>query len=149
MVRTTKVKIEVEDNALKIKELITEAVSAFLYEAGGELLARIIRNSRTDTGLTKGSYEYRVVEKPEESMAEVHVGSALENAIWEEYGTGEYALNGDGRKGKWRYKDPKGNWHTTSGKKPNKPVARAYRALRKPLEERLGEIIKEKIGGGR
>ena len=25
----------------------------------------------------------------------------MENAIWEEFGTGEYALNGDGRKGKW------------------------------------------------
>ena len=37
----------------------------------------------------------------DESKLEATIGNPMENAIWEEFGTGEYALNGDGRKGKW------------------------------------------------
>lgn len=35
-----------------------------------------------------------------------------------EYGTGEYAEKGDGRKGGWFYVDRKGQWHFTLGMHP-------------------------------
>ena len=54
------------------------------------------------------------------------IGNPLENAIWEEYGTGEYALKGNGRKKPWVYKDERGNWHTTHGKKPLRPLQKAF-----------------------
>ena len=64
------------------------------------------RNSRVDTGETKGSYGHSVVKK--NGSAELQVGSNLENAIWEEFGTGEYAIKGNGRKHRGRIKTDRG-----------------------------------------
>ena len=94
--------VEFTDNTAKIKAALSEGVIGFLHEVGGEIQAQTQRNSRVDTGQTKGSYKYMVDEGKDEST--VAVGSDLENAIWEEFGTGEYALHGGGRKGGWVYK---------------------------------------------
>ena len=79
--------VEFTDNTAKIKAALSEGVIGFLHEAGGEIQAQTQRNSRVDTGQTKGSYKYMVDEGKDEST--VAVGSDLENAIWEEFGTGE------------------------------------------------------------
>ena len=52
--------VEFEDNSLKIKEALFDAGEAFIHEACGELQAETRRNSRVDTGQTKGSYEYKI-----------------------------------------------------------------------------------------
>lgn len=136
--------IEFTDNSAIAKAAISEGVRAFLYEAGGELQAQTMRNSRVDTGQTRGSYQYKVEEGSGESTA--HVGSNLQNAIWEEFGTGEYALRGDGRKGGWKYVDAKGKGHFTRGKKSNRPLYNAFNALREKLKRRLEEILTSKMG---
>ena len=100
--------LEFEDNRLKVKEALFDAGEAFLHEACGELQARTQRNSRVDTSQTKGSYEYNISGSFMAGEQYGQVGSNLENAIWEEFGTGEYALHGDGRKGGWVYQAPKG-----------------------------------------
>ena len=132
--------IEFTDNTAKIVGSMKENVSAFLYEVGGELTSQIQRNSRVDTGETKGSYTYRTNETADAS--EVIVGSPNENAIWEEYGTGEYALNGNGRKGGWTYKSKKDNkfYHTT-GKKPNKPMKNAFDSMKPKIKKQLSEVL--------
>lgn len=136
--------VEYTNNSMKVKNALSTGVSAFLYEAGGELQAQTMRNSRVDTGQTKGSYQYKVQE--ESNAGTVYVGSNLENAIWEEFGTGEYALNGDGRKGGWVYKDAKGNWHRTKGKTPKRPMYNAFNSLREKLKRRLEQILNERLG---
>lgn len=136
--------IEYTDNSAIVKAALSEGVRAFLYEAGGELQAQTMRNSRVDTGQTKGSYQYKVQEGTGESTA--HVGSNLQNAIWEEFGTGEYALHGDGRKGGWKYVDAKGKGHFTRGKTANRPLYNAFSALREKLKRRLQEILASKLG---
>ena len=132
--------IEFTDNTAKIIGNMKENVSAFLYEVGGELTSQIQRNSRVDTGETKGSYTYRTNETADAS--EVIVGSPNENAIWEEYGTGEYALNGNGRKGGWTYKSKKDNkfYHTT-GKKPNKLMQNAFDSMKTKIKKQLSEVL--------
>lgn len=124
-----------------MKEAISRGIIAGLYQAGGELQAQTIRSSRADTGQTKGSYQYRVQEGSREST--VYIGSNLENAIWEEFGTGEYALKGDGRKGGWYIPEselsPKAKskmrkvigkdgkvYYFTRGKRPNRPMFKAF-----------------------
>lgn len=136
--------IEYTDNSAMVKAALSEGVRAFLYEAGGELQAQTMRNSRVDTGQTKGSYQYKVQEGTGESTA--HVGSNLQNAIWEEFGTGEYALHGDGRKGGWKYVDAKGKGHFTRGKTANRPLYNAFNTLREKLKRRLQEILSSKLG---
>lgn len=137
--------IEFEDNRVRVKQALSDAGEAFLHEAAGELQARTRRNSRVDTGQTKGSYEYKIDSGSEEQTCQI--GSNLENAIWEEFGTGEYALHGDGRKGGWVYVDAKGRGHFTRGKTPNRPLHNAFTTLKGKLIRRFGEILKSKMGG--
>lgn len=155
--------LQFEDNRVQVKAAMDSAITAFLHEAGGEIQARTIRNSRTDTGQTKGSYEYKV----NECAGECQIGSNLENAIWEEFGTGEYALKGNGRKGAWYVpvdtytgsKKPTYNgkvvivygkngkkFYKTNGKKPNRPLDDAFKSLKTKLIRRFGQILTDKIG---
>lgn len=75
-------------------------------------------------------------------QAEAVIGNPLENAIWEEYGTGEYALKGNGRKNPWVYKDERG-WHTTHGKKPLRPLQKAFDKTKSKIIKRLGSILNQ------
>ncbi len=133
---------EFKDNSLQIKVEINEALVAFLVEAAGEIVSQTQRNSRVDTGQTKGSYEY-IISRDELKAV---IGSQMENAIWEEFGTGEYALIGNGRNDGWYYCDEKGNWHFTNGKKPNRPLYKASEKVKPNLQKALENKMKG-VGG--
>lgn len=159
--------IEFEDYSAKVKDAMDDAIIAFLYEAGGELESQSRRNSavgKVGGGQTKGSYSYKV----DEGKGEVRVGSPLENAIWEEFGTGEHALHGDGRKGGWYipigsggiseavveaygFKVVEGKhdkkFAFTRGKKPKRPMFKAFEAKKNKLIKRFAQILQNKIGG--
>lgn len=122
-------KFEFENNVKKVNAKIEQAAIAWLTEAAGELEAQTKRNTAVDTGQLKGSWRYKV----DTDKLEAVVGSPLENAIWEEFGTGEFALNGDGRKTPWVYKDAKGKWHYTTGKKPRRALHKAFSSLKPKL----------------
>lgn len=130
--------VEFTDNSAKVKDALNDAVIAYLYEAGGELEAQVKRNTRVGSGQLKNSWNYIV----DESKGETVIGSPLENAIWEEFGTGEYALHGDGRKGGWHYQDDKGNWHHTYGKTPHRAFHSAFNSLKNALIRRAEEVLK-------
>lgn len=131
-------KFKFEDNRIECKEAISDAMVAFLYEIGGEFASQTARNSRVKTGQTKGSWDYVV----DEDEFTVTIGSPLENAIWEEFGTGEYALNGNGRKGGWYYVDELGNGHFTHGKTPNRALWNAFQTLQPVIQSALEEKLK-------
>ena len=99
--------VEFYDFSIDVSAAATDIAFAFLEEAAGEVEAQARRNSHVDTGQLKGSWTHTV----DETKDEAQIGSPLENAIWEEFGTGEYAAKGDGRKGGWNYQDDEGNWH--------------------------------------
>lgn len=134
--------VEFQDNRIEVKEAISGAVTAFLHEACGELEAQTKRNSKVKTGQTKGSYGYVV----DEAELTGYVGSNYDNAVWEEFGTGEYALNGDGRKGGWRYVDAEGKGHFTYGKRPRRPLFKAFAELRARIIAKAEQIMKERLG---
>ena len=129
--------VEFHDNSAHVIAALDDAVIAYLYEAGGELEAQVKRNSRVGTGQLKNSWRYKV----DESKGVTTIGSPLENAIWEEFGTGEFALEGNGRKGGWIYKDDKGKWHHTYGKKPHRAFQRAFDSLKNALIRRAEQVI--------
>lgn len=131
--------IKFEDNRIECKGALNDALVAALHEIGGEFASQTARNSREDTGQTKRSWAYQV----DESALAVTVGSPLENAIWEEFGTGEYALNNDGRKGGWYYEDENGNGHFTHGKKPNRALHNAMETQKPKIQP----IIEDKLKG--
>lgn len=135
------VQVEFEDNSIEIKNALRDACIAYLNEAGGELEAQVKRNTRVDTGDTKGKWTYTV----DEDNLKAVVGNPLENAIWEEFGTGEYALGGDGRKGGWVYQDAKNDWHFTRGKRPNRALQSAFTTLKNPLKKRAEQVLKARL----
>jgi hypothetical protein len=126
------------NNSVQVKNMLRDKAVSYLYEAGGELEAQTKRNSRVGKGQLKNSWTYKV---DEEDLV-CTVGSPLENAIWEEFGTGEYALNGNGRKGGWYYQDQDTNkWHHTFGKTPHRAFHRAFSSLKTALIRRAREVI--------
>lgn len=115
--------VEFKDFSKIVLDKIHDTGETFLEEVGGEVEAQTKRNTKVDTGKTKNSWEHIV----DADKMEVQIGSRYKNALWEEFGTGIYALNGNGRKTKWVYKNPKdGKFYATVGKKPRRALYRAY-----------------------
>lgn len=129
--------VKFEDNSIQVKAAINDAAIAFLHEVSELMKTQVARNSRVKSGELKNSWSYVV----DESKGEAQIGSPLENAIWEEFGTGEYAVNGDGRKGGWLYEDEKGK-HFTYGKKPNRALQSAYNTLKPTIVSRAEKVLK-------
>jgi hypothetical protein len=135
-------KVEFIDHTEEVEGLIAELAYRALEESAGELESQVKRNTRVDTGQTKNSWKHRVTGSMMAGEYKAEIGSPMENAIWEEFGTGEYALNDDGRKGGWFYEDEKGNGHFTRGKKPSRAFHRAYTSLKNKLIRHMQEIFK-------
>ena len=134
--------VKFEDNSIKVKAALNDAAIAFLYESAQELKSQAQRNqTRVDTGQTKGAWTFTV----DEAAGVATIGNPLENAIYEEFGTGEHALNGDGRKGGWKYKDGEGNWHFTRGKKPLRAFWKAYTSSKTKIIKRAEQVIGGKM----
>ena len=131
-------KVEFKDFTIKVKGAIDDRINAALEECAGELESQVKRNSRVDTGKTKSSFQHRVVD----SEHTAYIGSNEENAIWEEFGTGEHALKGNGRKGGWFYVDEKGEGHYTTGKKPSRAFWKAYTSLKNAIVKRIQDSLK-------
>lgn len=131
--------VHFEDNSMRVREEMNQAAIAYLYESAESLASQTASNSRIGTGQLKNSWTYKV----DESKLEAVIGSPLQNAIWEEFGTGEYALKGDGRKGGWYYRDEKtGEFHHTYGKTPNRALQNAFNTLKNAIINRAREVLK-------
>lgn len=95
------------DNSFKVKAELNDTTIAWLHEWALETASQAQRNCRMGEEYStqlKGSYHPSV----NEQKGEAQIGSALEQAYWEEFGTGEHAdqsKNGGkpGRKGWWIY----------------------------------------------
>lgn len=144
------------DFSVQVTEAMNDALIAALYEAAGELHARTVRNSRQGQKYgdlsARALWEYLV----DEGDMKAQVGSPYEAGYWEEFGTGEHAQNGDGRKGWWVYIEGGSGYegktntysskeeaermaryikkkygldaHATDGIKPNKPLQMAFQS---------------------
>jgi hypothetical protein len=162
--------VEFMDFSVKVTEAVEAALIAGLHEAAGELEAMTIRNSRQ--GHSYGNIKAAELwdHKVDEGKMEASIGSPHEAGFWEEFGTGEHALNGDGRKGWWVYvegqdsgkggksystreeaeaaaeflrKVKKLDAYATNGIDPNRPLHRAFKSG-KPV---VKAIFDEKMKG--
>lgn len=133
-------KIEFKDNRIFVKNKIDDLVEAALLECAAEMVSQTARNTRVDTGKTKGSWTSHVSQEKNGYVATI--GSPEQNAIWEEFGTGEFALEGNGRKGGWAYVDEEGVRHFTRGKRPSRAFWNAYNSLKKTIQSHLERVLK-------
>ena len=130
--------VKFQDFTIEVKGAIDDKINAVLEECAAEVESQAKRNSRVRTGKTKNSFQHKVVD----SEHTAYIGSNYENAIWEEYGTGEYALKGNGRKGGWRYVDEKGDGHFTRGKTPSRAFHKAYTSLKNKIIKDIQDSLK-------
>ena len=130
--------VKFEDYTMKVINAMNDKINATLEECAGEMESAAKRNTRVDTSKTKIGWKHFVDEEKHEAT----IGNTEENSIWEEFGTGEYALKGNGRKGGWFYEDEEGNGHFTHGKKPSRAFWHAYTSLKKSIINRINESMK-------
>ena len=163
--------VEFHDFSIKVKEVLEDAAIAYLHEVAAELLDETIDN--TNQGVKYKGKEATSLWKyvVDEGEKKATIGSPDEAAYWEEFGTGEYALYGNGRKGWWVYVEgndsPRSNQkyytkkeaeqaaaflrsqgldaHATNGRKPNRPLHRAYTAKKSSIIRRAKEIFGERL----
>lgn len=134
------IKVTFEDNRVTVYGAINSAIEKFLIEASGEVVSRVARNSRVDTGQLKASWQSEI----RHDVA--YIGSPLENAIWEEFGTGIYADGGKGRQSGWIYEDRHGVTHFTRGKSKNpKGLKYSFNQVRDAIIQRAYDIFKVEL----
>lgn len=76
------------------------------------------------------------------------VGTNKEYAPYVEYGTGIFAVEGNGRDTPWSYQDDEGNWHTTIGQKPQPFLEPAARIKKKLVIKVFNDEINRQIQNG-
>ena len=113
-----------------------------LNTALGKACALVERSAKQKAPKDKGDLRRSITSKVEGTEGVVY--TPLEYAPYVEYGTGLFAESGGRQDVPWNYQDDEGNWHSTSGMKPQ-PYMRP--ALNENKEEIL-RIIKEGLIGG-
>lgn len=97
------------------------------------------RKAPKDTGELRRSITSKVEQDGNDVIGIVF--TPLEYAPYVEYGTGLFAEE-EGRKDvPWHYQDDEGNWHTTSGQKPQPYMRPALNENREQIKRILGEAI--------
>lgn len=76
------------------------------------------------------------------------VGTNKEYAPYVEFGTGIFAVEGNGRDTAWSYQDDKGEWHTTVGQKPQPFLETAIQTKRKLVIKVFNDEITRQIQNG-
>lgn len=105
-----------------------------------------VENCPVDTGELQQSIKSETPGPNDEPVGTV--GTNKEYAPYVEMGTGLFAANGDGRKDvPWRYKDAQGNWHTTSGQKPQPFLQPALQDNIDAVKRHIAEGIRKDVKG--
>lgn len=154
------VTVDLKNYLPEIQGKINSAALEWLEEASGEIESQVKRNTRTDYGQLKNSWTHQV----DRGAGEAVVGSPLENAIWEEYGTGEHAAEGNGRSTPWYVpvesvtgtKKPSYNgkvivvygkngkaYYKTNGKEPQKTLQNALDEVIPKAKKALSDSLKK------
>lgn len=161
--------VDFKDFSVNVKAAINNTTIAWLHETANEVTAKAQRNCNMedDTGKRlKGSYRNVVYD----GVGQAQVGTPLEEGYWEEWGTGEYAAHGDGRKGWWVYirgQASKGGGKSyktkqeaeeaaaflrvvkkldavvTNGRRPNYTLEKSFEATKNPAIAELERRLKE------
>lgn len=145
----------------EVTERLEKCAGRILEETASIIESQTIRN--TVVGATKDTKDHwgHSVNLSENKAV---VGNTQENAIWEEFGTGDYALEGKGRKSAWYVpvegyignKRPTYNgkvtivygkngvaYYKTNGKKPRRMLFSAYTAKKNTVIRNAQKIMKE------
>ena len=96
--------VEFQDFSFEVKAELNNTTRNWLRTWAAEIASKARDTTQMDgeqgVQLRKS---YRADVNEADGVAQI--GTPLESGYWEEYGTGEYAVHGDGRKGWWVWKE--------------------------------------------
>lgn len=124
-------------NLNEVFQTLDDISGANLEEALGQACALVEASAKSKAPKGTGELRRSITSKVDGTKGEVF--TPLHYAPYVEFGTGLFAEMGGRSDVPWRYKDDKGDWHTTSGMKPHpymRPALDDNRAM-------ILELIKE------
>lgn len=130
--------VEFVDNSRIVLRELAHATKTAMERIGQQAEGYAKDLCPEDTGLLRTLITHGY----DEEKKEVYIGTASEYAPYVELGTGIYYPGG--RRQPWVYQDVHGNWHRTSGNRPQ-PF------LRPAMEDHIGtykNIIKDELSKG-
>lgn len=161
------------DYRAEVKAELNDITIEWLYETASEVASHAKRNCQmAKEGDSVGyqlrdSYAYEV----DDGAGVAQIGTPLEAGYWEEFGTGEHAAHGGGRKGWWVYvKGYQGDGgktyqsmeearaaaaflrsqgldaYYTNGRKPSYTLEKAFKAVVSKAIEALKVKLKGRLG---
>lgn len=138
------IKFEGLENVLDGIEKIgdTSNLEGAIGKACALVEAEAKKKAPKDTGALRRSITSKVDTSGSDIVGIVY--TPLEYAPYVEYGTGLFAEERGRKDVPWCYQDDKGNWHTTSGQKPQPFMRPALNENR----EKIAQLIKEGISDG-
>lgn len=128
-----------------VLEAIENAVDPTKVEAAmGKACAVVEGRAKQLAPKGNGTLRNSIQSKVEKRDGEIVgvVFTPLEYAPYIEYGTGLFAEGGGRTDVPWHYQDDEGEWHTTSGMKPQPFMRPAANETRNQVIRILGESIK-------
>lgn len=136
--------IEIEGIGKVLKRLEklsnTENVEKAMGKACAVVEAAAKQNAPKDTGALRRSITSKVEVEGKEVIGTIF--TPLEYAPYVEYGTGLFTESGGRKDVPWNYQDDKGEWHSTSGQKPQPFMRPAIEDNRNKIIKILKESIK-------
>lgn len=116
-----------------------------IQRAVGKACALVERTAKQkapkDTGALRRSITSEVEREGNEMVGTVF--TPLEYAPYVEFGTGLFAESGGRKDVPWNYQDDKGEWHSTSGQKPQPFMRPALNENREQIKRILKEAIQK------
>ena len=126
------------DNSFIVKTALELCCNKWLKDAAEIITERVKENQPADTGETRNAWKAEVDYENKQAV----VGNSMKNAVWEEFGTGEFEAFGNGRKNGWVFrKDDR--FYFTNGKKPKRPFQRAYEQSREEIKNQAADNLSE------
>lgn len=125
--------IRFDDKSPEVLKALENAIDRGLKVCGEKAVGYAQDLCPVDTGNLRGSISY-IVDKDD-----VYIGTNVKYAKYVEFGTGVHVEGG--RKTPWTYRDDEGNWHRSTGQKPQpflKPSAENH-------AEEYRNILKDSI----
>ena len=135
----SKVDINIEGLDAVIEKLDNIADPQQLNVALGKACALIERSAKQKAPKGTGELRRSITSKVENEVGIVF--TPLEYAPYVEFGTGLFAEEGGRKDVPWHYQDDEGNWHSTSGMKPQPYMRPALNEIR----EEILRIIKKEL----
>ncbi len=132
------------DKALKEITFTADEFLGIEKKGAGVLIDGMKQRAARDSGEMAESVKQHIV-KSDLSGVEDDIGPEVSYAIYQEYGTGIYAENGNGRQTPWVYRRKDGKFITTRGNRPHPFVRPAAREDKDKVIEAIDKEFARKL----